>query len=179
VSPADPVFEIAESLLSCVESRLALYDAGVCRSFVAPGNPPAWDACCECGEGEGMAWVQIAEVFPTDNFPLPQSAAMRCVPAGQGVQLSIGILRCAAVLDDQGRAPSSERLTSDAAKVARDRAIVSEAIRCCYLEDADPGTYVIGSWTPLGPNGGCVGGSTSLTLAATACRCPAHDDYTI
>ena len=119
-----------------------------------------------------MAYVQIAQVSPTDDFPIQQTGPMRCPPSGQILELNIGILRCAAVVDDQGRAPSSEQMTADALKVQRDRTIVYEAIRCCYLEDADPGTYVIGAFTPLGPGGGCVGGTTSLTLAARVCKCP-------
>lgn len=170
--PNDFVFAKAEELLSCLEEYLAEYSAEACRTFIAPGNPPAWDFCCDCGRGDGQAWVQVANVFPTDNFPAQQTGAMRCPPSGLGVTFNVGVLRCAAVVDDNGRPPSSARLIADAKKVHRDRAIVSEAIRCCFLADADPGTYVIGEWTPLGPQGGCVGGQTGLTLAVNACRCP-------
>ena len=172
VEPLDRVWPVAETLLSCLEETLSAYGAEACRTFVAPGGPPAWDFCCDCGRGDGQAWVQIAQVFPTDNFPIQQTGPMRCHPAGYGLSLNVGILRCAATLDEQGRAPSSERLTADARKVQRDRALVSEAIRCCYLDDADPGTYVLGAWTPLGPQGGCVGGTTNLLLAVPACSCP-------
>ena len=172
LGPPDPVTEIALEVLGCLEETLSRYEAEVCRSFLAPGGPPPYDTCCDCGTGEGMAYVQIASVAPTDDFPNQQTGAMRCPPSGQILQLNIAILRCAAVVDDQGRAPSSERMTADALKVQRDRTIVYEAIRCCYLDDADPGTYVIGAFTPLGPIGGCVGGLTTLTLAAPVCRCP-------
>lgn len=172
--PPDLAWDRATELLSCLESVLSAYDAEACRTFVAPGGSPAWDACCDCGTGEGMAWVQISQVFPTDNFPVQQTGAMRCAPTGYGVQLVVGILRCAATLDDTGRAPSQERLTADAHKVQRDRAIVQEAIRCCYIDTADPGSYVIGPWTPLGPTGGCVGGQTTLSVVVPSCRCPDH-----
>jgi hypothetical protein len=171
--PPDPVWLAAENLLSCVEEALSKYDAPACRTFIAPGAAPAWDVCCDCGAGDGMAWVQIAEVFPSDNFPAVQGAGMRCNYAENGVRFNIAVIRCAAVLDDQGRPPSSERLTADARKVQRDRAIINEAIRCCYLSDADPGSFVIGTFTPLGPQGGCVGGTTSLQIATPSCRCPA------
>lgn len=178
-TPFDRVLPVAESLLSCLEEQLSIYDAGACRTFIAPGNAPAWDFCCHCEtNAEGMAWVQIASVFPSDDFPSPQTGAMRCKPSGYGVVMNVGVLRCASALDDNGRPPSSDRLTAEAAKVMRDRAIVNEAITCCFLADADPGTYVIGEWTPLGPDGGCVGGSTQLTVVIAACRCPEHgDDY--
>lgn len=174
--PADLVLAKAEELLACLETVLSKYDAEACRTFIAPGNPPAWDVCCDCGDGEGQAYVQIASVAPTDNFPATQTGAMRCPPSGFAAQFVVGIIRCAAVVDDQGRPPSSARLTADAVKVHRDRAIVQEVMRCCYLDDADPGSYVIGTWTPLGPQGGCVGGSTPILVAVPACRCP-DDDY--
>lgn len=172
IGPADYIWPKATELLSCLEEWLSRYQAEACRTFIAPGNPPAWDFCCDCGQGDGQAWVQISEVFPTDDFPNQQLGPMRCPPSGYGVEFTVGILRCAAVLDDQGRAPSSERLTADAQKVQRDRAIVNEMLRCCYLADADPGSYVLGLWTPLGPDGGCVGGSVSLQVAVPACACP-------
>lgn len=170
--PLDLAWREAEALLACLEERLEHY-APTCRTFVAPAGPPAWDACSQVDGGrEGQAWVQVANVFPSDNFPTQQTGPMRVPPTGWGAQLAVGVLRCAATVDDQGQPPSSEELTADARKVARDRAIVRDAVRCCYLKDADPGDYVIGAWTPLGPQGGCVGGSTQLTVALLNCRCP-------
>lgn len=170
--PADLVIGKAESLLSCLESTLSAYNAEACRTFLAPGGPPPWDTCCDCGTGEGQAWVQIAQVFPTDNFPTQQTGAMRCPPTGFGVQMFIGILRCAATVDDTGRAPSAAKMMEDARKVQRDRAIITEALRCCYLQTEDPGSYVVGAWTPLGPQGGCVGGQVGVQVVVPSCRCP-------
>lgn len=172
MTPPDLATPKALELLSCLEEALSTYEAEVCRSFLAPGGPPAWDFCCDCGRGDGQAWVQIASLGPTQAFPATFQAGMRTLPQEFVLEMNIGILRCAAVLDDQGRPPSSNRLTQDALKVQRDRAIVAEAIRCCFLEDADPGTFTVGSWTPLGPQGGCVGGQTNIRIAAPACRCP-------
>lgn len=172
MNPPDLVLPKVEALLSCLEEKLSEYDAGVCRSFIAPGGSTPWDVCCDCGDNEGMAWIAITEVFPTDNFPSPQGGAMRCDYAEQGVRLTIGLIRCAATVDDQGRVPSVDQLMADMRKVQRDRGILLEAIKCCYLADADPGSYVIGSWTPLGPNGGCVGGQMTLQISAPTCRCP-------
>ena len=170
--PLDLAFREAARVLACLEERLEVY-APTCRTFVAPGGPPAWDACGSVdGEREGQAWVQVAQVFPSDQFPTQQTGPMRCPPSGYGVQLAVGVLRCAAVMDEQGHPPGSDHLNDDARKVARDRALVRDALRCCYLDDADPGTYVLGAWTPLGPQGGCVGGTTAITLALASCRCP-------
>lgn len=172
-APADPIIGTAKALLLCVEGKLLEYDARVCRSFVAPGGPPAWDTCTDDGAGaEGQAWVQIGQVGPTDNFPTIQTGAMRCWPPESVVEFTVGILRCAATVDDHGNPPPASRLTFEAEQVQRDRAIVDEAIRCCFLADAEPGTYSVGLWTPLGPSGGCVGGSRNVTVAVRACGCP-------
>jgi hypothetical protein len=159
-------------LLECLEGTLTVNDAPVLRSFVAPGGPPAWDVCCGEEDGEGQAWVQLNSVSPSDSFPTPQTGAMRCDFAEWAVDVSIGILRCASTVDDNGTPPSSETLLAEADKVNRDRVLIDMAIRCCFLEEDDPEAYVVGSWTPLGPQGGCVGGQQQLSFSARNCGCP-------
>lgn len=172
IGPPDLIWPQALGLLACLDGAMGRYAAMPCRSFVAPGGPPAWDVCCECdATHEGQAWVQIGDVAPTDNFPTPQTGAMICPPAEWAVSLTVAILRCAHSVNDSGEPPSAAQMTGDAEKVQRDRAIIDEAIRCCFLADAEGGTYSIGAWTPLGPIGGCVGGQQTLTIAAATCRC--------
>ena len=175
--PKDLIVPAAKGLLLCLEGTLDRYDAGVCRSFLAPGGPPAWDTCCRCdATHEGQAWVQIQQIGPTENFPTIQTGPMRCHPPEHAVQLNVAILRCASTVDDGGDPPAASTLTGEFEKVQRDRAIIDEAMTCCYLPSADPGTYTIGVWTPLGPSGGCVGGQRTLTLAVKRCGCPPPDE---
>lgn len=164
--------EQAAALLGAVTNRLDGYDAPVCRSFVAPGASAPWDVCCECAAGEGQAWVAIERVYPADPFPSQDSGAQRCHPAEYGVELVAGVLRCAHTVDDRGHPPDAGVVTGDADKVGFDRAVVREAILCDFAGDADPGTFRLGAWTPLGPSGGCVGGAWRLTAAAGSCGCP-------
>lgn len=160
------------TLTGCLEATLSHYEAPTCRVFVAPGGPPAWDVCCDCHEGEGQAWVQVDRVYATDNFPAEQTGANRCRPAEFAAVIRMGVLRCAATVDDQAEIPSADRLIADAWKVQRDRVAMYDALTCCFLDDADPGTYVVGPWTPLGPAGGCVGGTIEFTLQFPNCACP-------
>lgn len=169
----DTLAPIIERTLTCLVTRLNDLDVPVRRAFWHPGTTAPWDACGESGDGaEGQVWVAVPRVYPSDNFPVETTAAHRCAPRGFAAELTVGVLRCAAVVDDHGRAPSAEAVTDDALKVSRDRSIVLDAIVCCLMgEDADPGTYRLGGWTPLGPDGGCVGGTWSVTVAVPPCRC--------
>ena len=172
----DLLFARLTTLADCLDATLAHYDAPTCRTFIAPSGPPAWDVCCECHEGEGQAWLQVQRVFATDDFPTEQTGAVRCRPAEFAASVRIGILRCGATIDDQAEVPSAERLTADAFKVQRDRVAMYDALTCCFMDDAEPGTFVIGAWTPLGPSGGCVGGSIEFTMQFANCRCPEPHD---
>lgn len=162
----DRVGDSAQRLLGTVLARLDDHAAPVCRAFLAPGAAAPWDTCCDCPTGEGQAWVAIERVYPAGPFPNEDAGAHRCAPNEYGANLTVGVLRCAAVVDDHGRAPTGERVTADGEKVARDRALVRDAILCDYLApDDDPGSFRMGGWDPLGPAGGCVGGRWRLTVA--------------
>lgn len=169
----DTLAPIVEDLLACLVVRLDELDAPVCRAFWHPGSTAPWDACgTEDGGAEGQAWVAVPRVYPSDNFPTETIDAHRCFPRGFAAEVVVGVLRCAATVDSSGRAPTAEQVTMDALKVSRDRAIALDAIVCCLIgEDADPGEYRLGAWEPLGPNGGCVGGQWTVTVAVDACRC--------
>jgi hypothetical protein len=170
----DPVAPRAARLLNCLTERLELYDVPVCRSVWHPGSTAPWDACgVTAGGAEGQAWVAIERVYATEDFPAEATLAHRCRPSGFAANVVLGVLRCAATLDDQGRPPSPEAVTLDAVKVSRDRAIMLESILCCYVDDnTDPGEFRLGGWEPLGPNGGCVGGQWRATVWVPSCPCP-------
>ena len=169
----DPLAPIVEKALACLIVRLEEADAPVCRAFWHPGANAPWDACGETGDGaEGQAWIAVPRVYPSDNFPSETIDAHRCFPRGYAAELTVGVLRCAATIDSAGDAPTSEQVTADALKVSRDRALALDAIVCCLIgDDADPGIYRMGAWTPLGPDGGCVGGQWTVTVAVDSCRC--------
>jgi hypothetical protein len=170
----DPLAPVVEALLACLVVRLEQAGAPVCRAFWHPGATAPWDACGESGDGaEGQAWIAVPRVFPSDNFPTETANAHRCIPMGYGVELVVGVLRCASTVDSSGQPPSSEAVSADALKVSRDRHAVLESIVCCLFgDDPDPGNYRLGAWEALGPDGGCVGGQWRVQVALPACRCP-------
>lgn len=167
----DLVHDFLDGLLTAVVDWLDTIGAPVCRSFVAPGASAPWDTCCECDVGEGQAWVLASRVFPVDPFPNQDVSAQRCKPREYAANVTAGVLRCAHTVDDQGVPPDPEVVTADAVKVGRDRTAVLDAI-VCHVAGDEPGTFQVGDWTPLGPQGGCVGGQWTMTVAVSACRCP-------
>ncbi|MFN2347639.1 MAG: hypothetical protein ABR616_18250 [Dermatophilaceae bacterium] len=169
----DRLIAVETAILAAVEERLDAADARVCRAFLAPGSSATWDTCCECRTGrEGQAWVAVSNVYPVDPFPSEDAGAQRCSPHEYAADIVVGILRCAHTVDDQGTAPTAAQVTADAVKVARDRALVRDALLCGYLSpDDDPGTFRLGRWTPLGPQGACVGGEWRATVALPSCPC--------
>lgn len=173
VDPTDTLYEREHRILDLLSARLDGFDVPVCRAFLAPGQQVPWDTCCECPSGsEGQAWVAVERMYPVAPFPQQDAGAQRCHPTEYAADIVVGILRCAHTVDDQGNAPAAAVVTGDAAKVARDRKIILDTLLCDFLDDdADPGTFRLGAWTPLGPGGGCVGGSWSATIAVPACRC--------
>lgn len=173
VDPTDGLYEQQDRLLGLLTTRLDGFGAAVCRAFLAPGAQVPWDTCCECGSGsEGQAWVGVERVYPVAPFPQQDAGAQRCHPSEYAADLVVGILRCAHTVDDRGDAPPASVVTEDAGKVARDRKLMLDTLLCDFVgDDDDPGTFRLGFWQPLGPGGGCVGGSWTATVALPACRC--------
>lgn len=171
----DTVWPKLLMLRDCLEGTLAANGAPTVRTFVAPAGPPPWDICCVAGRAEGQAWVQLSGTDPTNDFPR-QTGPQRLGFGEWAVSVTLGIIRCAAVVDEQGNPPSVDALMANAEKVNRDRMLLQMAIECCFLPELDvEGGYIIGGWRPLGPNGGCVGGQQTLQFVSEVCGCPEDD----
>lgn len=163
----DRLGPILQDLLDCLTVTLTDCDAAACRYFLSSAPSPAWDDCCDCGDGEGQAWVALQSIAPGQNGASVTPCGFEYIATVQ-----VGVLRCAATLDDAGNAPSAETLTAEALSVWRDAALVRESVLCCF-EDLHPdrGDYEMGSWAPFQPQGGCTGGAQTLTIRFTDCRC--------
>lgn len=172
---ADPVYSLAEYLLDATSTAVAPLPQGIPRRLIiAEGGQVAWDECCD-----GMAWVawtNSAVGLALDNLDVDQRA--RC---GHGVivTLRIGILRCAAELNDDGF-PSAAAMNASAAIRSSDAWAVLNAIACALSENqldnlgdslGTPGAYIDASilgQDPLGPEGGCVGSEITVRVLITA-----------
>lgn len=126
---------------------------------ILPGSMIAADYC---GDEEcGQAWVRLATVYPSQNFPNPDDSAVE-PQSYLAYSIEVGILRCAPMPADDGTPPSvAEQLESARLQMA-DMSAIRRAIQCCLDQLERP--YLLGSYDPIGPEGGCVGGSWSFTL---------------
>lgn len=169
----DIIGPLMQAVLTCAETQLDAHGRGVGRVLLSSGDAPAWDDCCE-----GQLWVRLITMFPTGNpFPLPDVRAGSCKPTMLGSTLGVGVLRCAAVVDEAGNAPAADTITNEALGATADAMIVLEALKCCVGDLTDDQTsnalaIMLGTWTPLGVEGGCVGGEWTLTLGTGTCGCP-------
>jgi hypothetical protein len=163
--PPNLLGDIAQELLDCL--TVTLFDCGrpACRYFLSQGEV-AWDECCDCGTGNGQAWVSLQGITPIISGPQATFCAWE-----YEATFAVGTLRCAAVLNADGSAPAADVLTAEAKAVMLDAALQRKAIVCCFGENKDPGDFLIGAWAPLGPAGACVGGATTVTVRFSGCDC--------
>lgn len=175
LDPPDIIGQIMVDVLTCASDALTDEGRPVAREILTPGELPAWDECCD-----GFLYVRLITMYPTagQSAPFPQQDTRpgNCKPIMMASQLGIGVLRCAAVVDDNGKAPTAATLTTEARGMTKDASIILSAIKCCIapMVDADGSLVqqvVLGSWLPLGPEGGCTGGEWTLTVAHGTCGC--------
>jgi hypothetical protein len=174
-NPPDIIGQIMGEVLTCAEDALHAKDRDCGRVLLVPGALPAWDECCD-----GFLFVRLITMFPTMGqgvpFPNPDTRPGNCKPVMMASQLGVGVLRCASVIDDNGTAPPAATLTAEALGMTADASILLSAIKCCVADMVDDEEswveqVVLGSWLPQGPDGGCVGGEWTLTVAHGSCGC--------
>lgn len=177
VSSLTPKLEL---MLDCVCQTLEANGRATCCCCVYPGQEVPWDYCgkdtytTQTTEGEtiripceGMAYVNVKRIYPSKSFPWEDQEADPCKAYTQVADVRVGVLRCAPTISDNGNLPPCEDLTSAAAGLLVDQAIVTTAIRCCYLKELPCDNYDIkvGGWRMLGPQGGCIGGELNLFVS--------------
>lgn len=126
---------------------------------VWPGQLVSYD---HCGDGEcgGQTWVRAASVFPASNFPNPDTDVNRW--GTMAVLVEVGTVRCAPQPEHADEFPTAEQYLDCAREALADMAAMRRAI-CNYLTSIDR-DFILGSYTPVGPDGGCVGGIWTVTV---------------
>lgn len=168
----DDLNTIVTAVRDCVRTALAATTAGApARVCEVPGEL-AWDDC-ECG----VLTVTIGPLSLSTAFPEPSrdlDLASSCAPPYLAVPLTITVLRCAAGPDTAGNPPTCTQLDAAALEWVTDVAATRRAIACCAADLQQAGTietWVLQETTPLGPQGGCVGSATRLTVGLVNCLC--------
>lgn len=140
------------ALADCVCNELDQRGAGpLCRCGFHPGAIPAFDGCGDCGNDVcGMGWLRVVTAYPYETFPVP-SLDPHC-RHDIAWQIEVGSVRCMPITQD-GSALESEQLMEVWVSQMLDAEALHRAVLCCEAPIVTLGTY-----TPVGPSGGCVGG---------------------
>lgn len=145
-----------QALLNCAEQ--ALKDAGrPARSVVRlePGAEAVWDECCD-----GYLYVQLRTGIPKE----PQG---NCGVTLFTASLFVGILRCAATLNDNMAYPKAEVLNAEAGTIADDLETLLNAINCCFPDES----VRVQTWNALS-QGDCSGGEWQVDIVSKVpCGC--------
>lgn len=130
----------------------------VCLCSVITGDSVPLDYCAgTCGQGRcGMAWVRLEGIQPLEG----ESAAPGC-PQPLTAFIEMGIVRCSQTSVSGRSLPGEDDHLRETLIALEDIQIMRRAIACCELR-----TTVM-NYTPMGPEGGCVGGTWNLLVDIT------------
>lgn len=113
---------------------------------VLPGSSIAFDYC----DQGGMAWSRLVSIDPV--FTPTGGCAVEF-----DITAEVGILRCAPGLDEEGNLPSDVEQLAASMLQNFDMGIMHKVLTCCSTPES-MSFQQMGSFTPIGPEGGCLGG---------------------
>ncbi len=148
----------------------------LCQVVNSRDNPPA--ECCLRLPGDvamdssqytdycclGLAYVSVGDMWVSaDSFPeqdIVRQATSDCPPPSWGVDMKVGIQRCAPTGDEAGNPPTCEQWTASALQDMVDAQSL-RMVACCFrnvyqtVEQEVGMSLVIGRITGGSPQGGC------------------------
>jgi len=134
----------------------------VCFCGVVPGEQVALDYAGDCEDACGMAWVRLATSYPSVTIGAASARPGNC-GLGLGVDVEMGIVRCISVGQVDGQPPSPAELSAAAVLQQADMMALWRSIACCRNSK----DWMIGAYTPYGPEGGTVGGTLTASILVT------------
>lgn len=156
------VAPVLTALRDCLCTELARSMFGpVCRCVITHNSTsPSMDGCdCTCEpEGVGDAWVRLVRLEP--EVSLNPVSNQGCAPGWQAV-IELGAYRCYQ-LTESGEPLPEEEETQLAYRLLSDMNAMLRVLCCPVLADYSLG---VDFWLPLGPAGGCAGGSLQIRVA--------------
>ena len=172
---SDPVvMPLAYEMLACLEEEIAKVLNPPARVGLRPGTVVDFllstteDECCE-----GLAWVRPTLFYPSSSvFPLQDEQPPIPYVSSWAIVLELGAARCAPT-PPETTIPTVAQWNDVVQAVMDDAAAFRRAI-CCFIA-ADPinrkKNVLPGQWQPLEVEGGCVGGTLTVTVRGPACDC--------
>lgn len=161
--PTSALDEVIKALHSCLCAQIEADGHGVCACIIAVGEAVLADYASsdECGVC-GMGWVRLTESYPSVQLGAANQQPGNC-EVMLGADFEIGIMRCSPVGDEEGNPPDPSEWAALSEFVAADIDTMRRAILCCNnsLDNTD---IMLGQYTPVGPQGGLVGGVWTLAV---------------
>lgn len=169
------VSDAAQLLLACYETELESAPnppATICMrvgSEVPYSAGLSEDECCS-----GLAWVRVVRIYPSINFPSPADGPEICIQTSYAVELELGAARCHS-FGTTAAGPSCDTWTAEFLQVDADAAAMRRAVLCCFAPQMEglwgSDQFVMGEWVPFGAEGGCIGGTMSVTVQLECSEC--------
>ena len=162
--------DLADALLGCLEVALAGNPNPPARLCLRVGEEVRQDLsltedeCCD-----GLAYVKINQVYPSTTFPQILEDPTNCAIDYWAVDLEMGVFRCAPT-GSLEQVATCEQWNAAASQVAYDAAAMRAAASCFRDVQAPDDELLVRPWLPVGPNGGCTGG-TQIVTASYMQRC--------
>lgn len=151
------------TLVTCLCAQIVA-DGGVepCFCGLMPGEVPLADYTSCDGSQDGMAWVRLVNAYPSVQLGAATTQPGNC-GAMLGADIEVGVLRNMPAGDDRGNPPTLAQMNAAVIQAVNDAASARRAILCC--NDSLAGIDVmLGQWSPMGPQGGLVGGTWTLAV---------------
>lgn len=169
-------FPVLEALAACLCQEIAAADlpepcfCGVLAGQLVANEHCGSEDCAGDGCTGGQAWVRLAGVYPSSQFPVQDQDQATCATL-LAVEIEVGVARCAPVVSDEGGAmegdaPTLAQWHATTRLQMADMAAMRRAVLCCL--GARSRDYLLGAYAPFGPEGGCVGGIWTVTVAEGA-----------
>ncbi|QIQ63615.1 hypothetical protein SEA_NAMAGO_32 [Microbacterium phage Namago] len=159
------IYPILAELNACLCAALGDGSPCFCGILVGPDTPVEYVGECEEGDGEascGAAYVSLTGAYQTERFPEPlQSPTCNAVMA---YNISVGVLRCTPIGEEDGGPISPEELERITLRALSDMKAIRQAIQCCFMRSFRNVKVVMGVFTPIPSEGGVVGGEWPIIV---------------
>lgn len=152
------VWPALQALVSCLCQEVTASGLpALCFCGLLPGEQPAGDYVSEAG---GMAWVRVVSAYPSTTFPAQDSTAV--CGSSLAFEIEMGVAYCTPVMSDLGDPPDVASQYEAVMVQMAAMAAMRRALICCLSTQRDA---VLGAYSPIGPEGGIVGGTWQVWLA--------------
>lgn len=164
---AVPEYAAMSALLACLCQQIEIDNLPrVCSCSIQPGVV-AFDFG-DCDNGDGMAWVAPRIGYGTTQFPLAMATWNPCQGNGlKALQVEVGMVRNLPLETQPSTGElfptTPEEWNAAAQQQMLDMDCIRRAISCC-----SDYPVLLGQWTPIGPQGGIVGGAWLASILVDA-----------